>query len=354
MQFEKNRTKYYLLLLILLASCSPPGSLFSNNSTTSGPTDTVSWYDLYFSEPKGPMAQSQRGGPDAFLAQAIDAARLSVNIAMYDLNLWSIRDALLAAHRRGVTVQVIAESDNLDRDEFQELMAAGIPIIGDRAEALMHNKFVIIDRHEVWTGSMNFTLNGAYHNDNNLIVIRSTRLAENYLVEFDEMFIDDNFGARSPINTAYPKLAIDNTPIEIYFSPEDDVQKRIVELIEQAQVSVRLMAFSFTADPIGDALFAAHNRGVDVLGMVETSQASSQGTEFTKLVGLGVDINLDGNPKNMHHKVIVIDGNIVIMGSYNFTRSAEERNDENILIIFNSEIADEYLAEFDKIYAIRR
>ena len=86
---------------------------------------------------------------------------------MYDLNLWSIRDALLAAHRRGVTVQVVAESDNLDRDEFQELIAAGIPIIGDRSEALMHNKFVIIDRHEVWTGSMNFTLNGAYHNDNN-------------------------------------------------------------------------------------------------------------------------------------------------------------------------------------------
>ena len=55
----------------------------------------------------------------------------------------------------------------------------------------MHNKFVILDRLEVWTGSMNYTINGAYHNDNNLVRVRSNRLADNYTAEFEEMFVDD-------------------------------------------------------------------------------------------------------------------------------------------------------------------
>jgi phosphatidylserine/phosphatidylglycerophosphate/cardiolipin synthase-like enzyme len=62
---------------------------------------------------------------------------------------------LIDAHRRGVTVRLVTESDNMDVSEIQELREVGIPILGDRREGRMHNKFVVIDRQEVWTGSLN-------------------------------------------------------------------------------------------------------------------------------------------------------------------------------------------------------
>lgn len=323
----------------------------STNSvpTTSIPTTSAAWYTLYFSDPEGPNAESQRGGPDAALAEAIDQAQSSVDLAIYDLNLWSIRDALISAHQRGVQVHVVAESDNLDRDEFQDLINAGIEVLGDRNQALMHNKFIIIDSYQVWTGSMNLTLNGAYHNNNNLIQINSTRLAENYTTEFEEMFLDDLFGSVSPANTPYPELTLDGTQVKTYFSPDDGVQARIVELIDGAQTSVHFLAFGLTADPIAEALVSAHQRGVQVSGVIETGQVNNTGSDVDYLLDAGIDLRLDGNPRNMHHKVVIIDGEIVIFGSYNFSGSAEERNDENLLIIHSAELAAEFEAEFQSI-----
>ncbi len=343
-----------LLTLLLLLYAFP----MACNQTLAMPTtvveDVEDWYSIYFSDPTGPNADTQRNGPDAALATAIDGARVSVDAAIYDLDLWSIRDALINAHRRGVAVRVVAESDNLDRDEIQDLIEAGIEVLGDRRESLMHNKFVVIDRYEVWTGSMNFTLNGAYHNDNHLVRIRSSHLAEDYLTEFEEMFIMDLFGEAFIANTPYPLINIDGTPIEVFFSPDDGTQSRLVELIHQAEESVYLLAFTLTADPIADALLDAYQRGLDVAGVVETSQATSTGGDFFRLADAGVGIELDGNPKNMHHKIIIIDEQTVVLGSYNFSRSAEERNDENTLIIHNSDIANLFLSEFERIYEMRQ
>ena len=75
------------------------------------------------------------------------------------------------------------------------------------------------------------------------------------------------------------------------------------------------------------------------------------GGEYEHLLNAGLDVRLDGNPRNMHHKVIIIDGQIVVTGSYNFSASAEERNDENTLILHNPDIAAQFLAEFQRVYA---
>ena len=347
-----QHTKNTLILWLFVLSAFPTACVES--PPTAVIEDVEDWYSLYFSAPTGPKADTQRNGPDAALAAAIDSARVSVDAAIYDLNLWSIRDALIDAHRRGVVVRVVAESDNLDRDEIQDLIKEGIEVLGDRRESLMHNKFVVIDRYEVWTGSMNFTLNGAYHNDNHLIRIRSSRLAEDYRIEFEEMFLLDLFGETFIANTPFPLINIDGTSIEVLFSPDDGTQSRLVELIHQAEESIHLLAFAFTADPIADALLDAHRRGVDVVGVVETSQASGTGGDFFRLVDAGMALELDGNPKNMHHKAIIIDGEIVALGSYNLSRSAEERNDENTLIIHNSSIANLFLSEFERIYEMRQ
>ncbi len=359
------KTKFFPLLLALLLSLTacgdplstpglydPPLEPLNEQTTTNENTTTSDWYTVYFTDPSSPNAETITGGPDAYLAAAIEQAQATVDVAIYDLNLWSIRNALINAHNRGVRVRVVTDSDNLDRDVMVEVINAGIEVLGDRREALMHNKFVIIDGYEVWGGSMNFTVNGAYKNNNNLIRIRSTRLAENYTVEFEEMFVSDMFGPTSPENTVYPAITVEGTDLEVWFSPEDGTQARIVDLINNAQQSIFFMAFSFTADPISEALQAAHTRGIDIAGVFETGQASGQGGEFFTLSDFGLDVELDGNPRNMHHKVFIIDGSIVITGSYNFSASAEDRNDENTLIIYSVEIANLYLTEFDRVFEI--
>ena len=154
-----------------------------------------------------------------------------MDIAALQFDLWSLRDALIDAHRRGVVVRMVTDSDYLDEPETQELIQSGIPVLSDRWEGLMHNKFVVIDRQEVWTGSMNFTVNGAYRNNNHLMRIQSTRLAENYTTEFEEMFTQDLFGPGSPNHTPYPSLTINNIQIETYFSPDDQTEAGLLKLI---------------------------------------------------------------------------------------------------------------------------
>ena len=284
-------------------------------------------------------------------AAAIDQARLSVDVAAYSLNLWSIRDAIIHAHQRGVVVRMVMESDNMDSDEVQQILDAGIPIVGDQREGLMHDKFVVIDRSEVWTGSMNYTTNGAYEDNNNLIRIRSIQVAEDYTTEFDEMFIENLFGPDDRAATPNPSLTIDGTPVEVYFSPDDGVAAHILTLLQGAQESIYFLAYSFTSNDLGDAIRQRAADGLTVAGVMDDGQVNSnQGTEYDPFEQAGLDVRRDGNPGLMHDKVIIIDRKIVITGSYNFSTSAEERNDENVFIIHNAYVAAQYMEEFQKVY----
>jgi phosphatidylserine/phosphatidylglycerophosphate/cardiolipin synthase-like enzyme len=298
------------------------------------------------------------GGPDEALAQAIDQARLSVDVAVYDLDLSIISNALINAHRRGVLVRVVTESDNMVSlaTKIPALKEAGIPVIGDRREGLMHDKFTVIDRMEVWCGSMNYTANDAYRNDNNLIRIRSTKLAEDYTTEFNEMFEQDLFGTDDRPATPHPTVNVNGTEIEVYFSPDDGVAKHLVDLLASAQESIYFLAYSFNADKIANAMLARAQAGVTLAGVFDETQAAANknSSEYDTLRLAGQDVWLDASPKNMHDKIILIDGKIVITGSYNYTTAAEKRNDENILVIYNAEIAGLYMQEFQRIYTLAK
>jgi len=289
--------------------------------------------------------------PRRALVAAIDAARLSVDVAAYDLNLYDVRDALLAAQEHGVQVRMVVESDNFAGAEIQQLAAAGIPIVTGTASDYMHNKFVIIDRYQVWTGSMNYTLSDAYGNRNNLIALSSTRLAQNYGTEFNEMFLQRRFGPSSPADTPFPQLEVDDHLVETYFSPEDDTINHLLALVNGAHQSVYFLAFSFTSDELVTALMAAQARGVDVRGVLDAGQAAgNQGGEYEALQAAGIEVRLDGEGGSMHNKILIIDGEIVVTGSYNFSANAEDNNDENTLIIHDEDLAGEFTEEFWRIW----
>ncbi len=311
----------------------------------------ASWIDIYFTDPESPLASQETGGPDGPLAASIDAARLTVDVAVYSMSLRSIRDALIRAHERGVLVRVVMESDNLEGSAPQALVDAGIPVLGDRREGLMHDKFVVIDRSEVWLGSMNYTYSGAYEDNNQLFRIRSVEMAENYTKEFDEMFVDDKFGEDVVPETPNPEVSIDSIRMEVFFSPDDGVANRILEILNEAQESIYFMAFSFTTDEFGEAIRAQAENGLTVAGVMEEEQVKSNiGTEYDPFKQAGLDVFIDGNDGQMHHKTMIVDGKIVITGSYNFSLSAETRNDENLIILYNEQIADFFMQEFQRMY----
>jgi phosphatidylserine/phosphatidylglycerophosphate/cardiolipin synthase-like enzyme len=343
----KTKAGWLVVFAVFLSACASPVS-----AVALSPTSNTEAIAVIFTDPNAPGARNIRGGPDEDLRSAIEEAHISIDIAIYNLDLYGIRDALIAAQERGVQVRMVVESDNFFPWELERYTRVGIPVVGDGDPDAMHDKFVIIDRYEVWTGSVNYTVSDVYDNRNNLLRLRSVDLAENYLAEFEEMFSLRMFGAHSPANTPNPQVEIDGTLVETYFAPEDGVEAKLLDLVNRAQDNVYLLAYSFTSDDLAEALLAAQARGVEVRSVMDKSQAANAGGEYQRLLASGIEIRLDVEDGSMHHKVLIIDGEIVITGSYNFSANAEKRNDENMLVIHNADLASKYLEEFWRLWEI--
>lgn len=288
-------------------------------------------------------------GIDRALVRLIAGAQRSVMAAFYDLELESAAAALVERHRAGVAVRIVSDSDYAQRDAVKACIQAGIPVVFDGREPFMHNKFCVVDDRIVWTGSTNITNNCMYRNDNNSLMIESDRLAANFADEFAEMFGEHRFGKGK--RTPYPVVEVDGARIECYFSPDDGVQAAIVRTVAGAKTDVAVLAFSFTSEPIAKALAARIRGGVRVRAVFDETQAGNKSAQDEFLRGCGADVRMDGNPYAMHDKVMVVDGEVVVTGSYNFSKAAETKNDENVLIVHSRSIAGQYQREFDRIYA---
>jgi len=131
--------------------------------------------------------------------------------------------------------------------------------------------------------------------------------------------------------------------IHPFFSPNGGCTQAVVDQLNGAKKSVLVQAYSFTSAPIAKALVDAHKRGVDVEVILDKSQRTERYTSATFLANEGVPTYIDSKHAIAHNKVMVIDGDEVITGSFNFTKAAEEGNAENLLVINNApEIAQRY------------
>ena len=134
----------------------------------------------------------------------------------------------------------------------------------------------------------------------------------------------------------------------VCFTPGQDCTGVVVGQIDEASRTVRVQAYSFTSTPILSALKRAHDRGVDVRVIVDKSSAGKQrsGSNYTAatyLTNAEVPVWVDTKVSIAHNKVIVIDEREVITGSFNFTRAADEKNAENLLILKSPALAKRYL-----------
>jgi phosphatidylserine/phosphatidylglycerophosphate/cardiolipin synthase-like enzyme len=131
--------------------------------------------------------------------------------------------------------------------------------------------------------------------------------------------------------------------LKAFFSPNGGCTDAVVSSLGDARKSVLVQAYSFTSAPIAKALVAAKKRGVDVQVILDKSQRSEKYSGATFLANEGVPVFIDAGHRIAHNKVMVIDGQTVITGSFNFTKAAESGNAENVLLILHApELAKRY------------
>jgi len=146
-----------------------------------------------------------------------------------------------------------------------------------------------------------------------------------------------------------PLQAADQPPLTLspYFSPSGGCTQAVVDALGASKSSVLVQAYSFTSAPIAKALVDAHKRGVSVQVILDKSQRSERYGSATFLANEGIPVYIDAAHKIAHNKVMIIDGKTVITGSFNFTKSAEEGNAENLLVISNApDVAQRYTANW--------
>lgn len=304
--------------------------------------------EVYFSEVNGAVS-----GPslEERLVNKLISATAVVDAALYDLDSKAVTTALINANNRNVKVRVFTENSNVEKKEIQRLLREGIPVRDDEDDdGYMHHKFLVIDNRFVWTGSYNTTYNGAFKNDNNVIWIDSVPLAENFTKEFQTIYSSRGEEKLPQKSIPHPQVTLsDGTQISSYFSPGSETISPLLREINSAQKSIYFMVFSFTHDKIGKAMHNQHQNGIKVGGVFDENQISKY-SEYHLMQEAGMDVKIDKTSGTMHHKVIIVDEETVITGSYNFSRNAEIRNSENLLIIKgNKDTARAYIGEYNRL-----
>jgi phosphatidylserine/phosphatidylglycerophosphate/cardiolipin synthase-like enzyme len=143
-------------------------------------------------------------------------------------------------------------------------------------------------------------------------------------------------------------LVLNNTPARICFSPKGGCTAAIVDEINNAKSEIYIQAYSFTSVPIAKGLVDAHTRGVKVETILDKSQKKEKYTSATFLNNAGIPTYIDSKHAIAHNKIMIIDKEIVITGSFNFTKAAEEKNAENLLIIRNKNLAETYMDNWNR------
>jgi phosphatidylserine/phosphatidylglycerophosphate/cardiolipin synthase-like enzyme len=349
-------------------------------ASTASPVSATGAINVYFNKSVNPALawQQPASGNQDLVARVlvrINAARRSIDAALYSLSGTpgaDVANALIAARSRGVRVRVICEADNRNTAPFSALVSNGIPLITDAFDpvnagaGLMHNKFFLFDARGgvpesvwVWTGSWNPTDPGTNADYQNAIELQDPALAGAYLLEFNEMWggssdapdaAQSRFGSRKADNTPH-RFVIGGRGVECYISPTDRTTSHIITEFERAQHSVAFCILTMTRADIRTALTGRKAAGLPVRGVMDNN--TDTGTQYAFLLSGGVDVRLkSGTSGLLHHKYAIIDaedpawGPVTLTGSHNWSNSAEASNNENLLVLRDGGVANQYLQEF--------
>lgn len=361
-----------ILSLFSLISCSTNGD--NQNLLTTDNTNSISTYSKKrlpdFDSPvfavfnnayktlateNNEIGRNDPNNTDKYFFKAIESAQTTLDVAFFDLDDPTAVEMIINASKRGVKVRVVTDTDNLKdkkdptlpRKAIEDIKAAGITVVDDKRAPFMHHKFMIVDNKAIWGGSMNPTTTSMYEHNNNGFYIQSPELAENYLLEFNRLFERKNFG-NVDITVPNPVVRVGDAEIKTFFSPRGGTQAAILAELSKATKSIKFLAFSFTEKNMGQIISTKKSQGLAVEGVFDSCLLDKY-SNYNLFRTNKISVYKDGNQALLHHKLMIIDDETVITGSYNFSNSAENNNNEDTIIVKSKSFANLYNQEYARI-----
>jgi len=328
---------------------------------------------------------SELGAPDNLekvVSQFIAGAKKNLDIAVQELDNEVIAQAILDAVYRGVNIRMFTEQDYLksgkppkpkhkegvterealleaqwqerrrkqsktNRDILAALLRCGVDVKADLNPKIFHQKFIVRDfrngrnrgQAALLTGSTNFTWTGTHRNLNHVVVFHDKRIVKAYANEFTEL-VEGTFGEfRTRRNKSVPTVNVNGVPVRVKFAPDDAPELEIVKQMLKCSQHLNFAIFTFSkSSGIDDALLMLRRANVNIRGMLDAMQGKQSWAATEWLHNKGIKVYLPDRSQlpdlgKLHHKLMVIDDDIVVAGSMNYTRPANKYNDENIFVI---------------------
>jgi hypothetical protein len=381
-----NRLYYYRVV-----SCDGAGCRQSGQGTFFTPSNLPGQMNFYFNKSVDiSLANPDTANGNVDLRQrviaCINKATFSLDVACYSFNDPPVTDALIARWNAGVKIRLIMDAEN-SQSQADRLRVIGVPVITSTyggnhlSGGIHHNKFILVDARDasttndwLWTGSTNLSTDQLLTDPNHALEIQDYGLTQAYLIEFNEQW-GSGTDAPNAANARMGSAKSDNTPhffnvggvpIEVWFSPSDGTDGKIVQAVNTADYGVAYSILAFTSDPIADAMRARYLSipGFYVRGVHEAGQASGSGSEYPEMKGIGgsspwsppADVWLDAEPGLHHHKYLIVDEGrtasdpILLTGSHNWSAAANTVNDENTIVFHSQRIANLFAQEFKARY----
>ncbi len=322
-------------------------------------------YEVHFSDPDrlwAPGPSDEVTGIEQALLDFLSGAERSIDAALYELTRPRLRDALVAAHARGIRVRVVSDDEGEKNPGalFGDLRAAGIVVVPDPYSSyLQHNKFVVADGRRVWTGSANWTGTGMSYNQENVLVLDAPHIALAYTREFEEMFTERRFSTHKRDDTPHV-FRYDDAEVEVRFSPSDDIETVVAAALDNARDELAFAMFYWTSDILTEIVLnkaagPPDRPRIGFHGVWDAVGEKNRASDDKRLCDAGLPLKVEVFGGKVHDKMAVLDANgaapVVITGSYNWTAAADEKNDENLLIIRgHRRLAAAYRAEIDRLW----
>jgi phosphatidylserine/phosphatidylglycerophosphate/cardiolipin synthase-like enzyme len=345
--------------------------------------------EVFFNAPGTRKGTEYNRLPAEFAAERIDAAKVSVDAAVYGFNHRLIIAALVRAHLRGVKVRIVGDAGEYARGSrgYGAMEDYRIPMQLGNQFHIMHDKFFVIDGRFVFVGTGNISHSEFERNNNNWLILDSAPLSDLFTAEFEQMFAGRFSAAKKPLEMVNG-FQIGDTFVEVFFSPQDDAMGKILEELAKVDTSVHFTIFAFTKDQVASRFvekhvaFEAYNRANNlqdtdlldprrkrVVGVLDRSQLHGNGQyhQGYRLAANGVPMRMDGNENSampgdyqagggrLHAKTMILDEGTpnarVITGSFNWSSAATISNDEVLLVLHGERITDQYMDEFRKIWS---
>ncbi|MDQ7771973.1 MAG: phospholipase D-like domain-containing protein [Elusimicrobiales bacterium] len=301
------------------------------------------------------------------LVRAINTVHATLDVALYNLQLSEVVNAMIAARDRGVRVRVVLDAKHVfpkRNADIQRLLDAGMDVRvmnGRGRSGAMHNKYAIFDGVGLQTGSANWTFFAESASHENMMFIYDPYTIAGYQANFEWMWNQSRL-ASSPDAQAPPAGPVPADPSpSLYFngaylpryafSPRGGTEAAIIKALDASRSEIKVAMFTLTSEPVMEALKRAAARGVTVKLM---HNAGSSFPFFQEALKSRFDLRFSGGRTErgqMHNKFAVLDGALLINGAHNWTNMAENNNTENTIFTTEPYYVHVFGAEFDRLFA---